>query len=161
MRRNVLVQNSQKNDGKRRECQIEKHQIRVLVQVRAIEVVKDAVPEESHHEVDVLIEKACDHFSESFVRPAPVHNQKSDKEPELANRVVARHDGLTTLLSSNADSNVSSLDHGHVVGPVTNCQSHHLQRVLDHHDNLCLLSRRHSATENRTALFAKKKKLQL
>lgn len=42
----------------------------------------------------------------------------------LGDSIIRRVDGLQTFLSSDANSNVSSLDHADIVGPITYSEGH-------------------------------------
>jgi len=68
---------------------------------------------------DVLVEEVADGLCHSPVRPAAMDEDEALQEPELADGVVGRHGRLATLDARNADTDVGLLDHGHVVGAVT------------------------------------------
>jgi hypothetical protein len=90
-----------------------------------------------------------------------VDEDKPLQETELADGVIRGHDGLAPLLTSDTNADIRLLNHSHVVGAVTNGKSHDIQTLPDHLDDSSLLSRAHSAAQNRPALFAKKEELPL
>lgn len=73
---------------------------------------------------------------------------KSLEEAELANGVVRRHDRLATLLAGNAHTNISLLNHGYIVGAVTNGQRHYVEPISDKLNDGSLLRRTDSTTEH-------------
>ena len=61
------------------------------------------------------------------------------QEPELPYGIVGAHDSLPTFLTSNTDTDMRFLDHGNIVGAITNTKSHDIQPMLDHGDDGGLL----------------------
>lgn len=72
-------------------------------------------------------------------------NQKQfSKEPELANCDISRSRGLKTFNAADTDSDMSGLNHGHIIGAVTNGQEESLLVALDKLDDQGLLKGRHT-----------------
>jgi hypothetical protein len=46
------------------------------------------------------------------------------QKSKLCNGKVTSHNSLHPLLSTNSNSNVGSLDHADIIGPITNAQSY-------------------------------------
>lgn len=76
-------------------------------------------------------------------------NQKQlSKEPELANCDISRSCGLKTFDTADADSDMSGLDHGHIIGTVANGQEESLLVALDKLDDQSLLKWRDPTKEH-------------
>ncbi|KAH6605615.1 hypothetical protein Trco_004768 [Trichoderma cornu-damae] len=118
---------------------------------------------------DVLVENAHNgnwHRSvkqvkhqDAAIRPASVHKHQALQEPELRDGVVGRHGGLPALDTGNAHADIGLLDHGDVVGAVTNGQGHDIQSVLDHGHDRGLLRRADAAAQDGPALLAEEEEL--
>mmetsp|Transcript_30860 Transcript_30860/g.80928 ORF Transcript_30860/g.80928 Transcript_30860/m.80928 type:complete len:487 (-) Transcript_30860:1406-2866(-) len=82
-----------------------------------------------------------------------MHKQQLHQIAELTNCVVRRVDRLHAFVTADTDTNVCSLDHGHVIRTITNSQSHGLGTdvVLDKSNNLSLLLWGHTASNNSLA----------
>jgi hypothetical protein len=81
------------------------------------------------------------------------------QEPELPNGIVRTHDSLPALLARNTDTNVRLLNHGHVVGAITDTKGHDVQAVLDHGHDGGLLRGADTAAEHGPALLAEEQEL--
>lgn len=68
-----------------------------------------------------------------------MHQHEPCQEAELTNRIIRAHDGLTTLFTSNTNTNVCFLNHSNIVGTVTDTKRHDVQPMLDHLHHRSLL----------------------
>lgn len=77
-------------------------------------------------------------------------NQKQlGQEPELRHRVVADSGRLQSLLASDSNTDMGFLNHGNVVGTVSNGKSDGLDAFANHVDKAGLLTGRCAATNHR------------
>lgn len=72
--------------------------------------IEEGVPEVHQGEGKVLIEEVAEELAHPDVGPAPMYQQQSLQVSELSEWVVARHDGLHALLSTDSDPNVGSCE---------------------------------------------------
>lgn len=76
-------------------------------------------------------------------------NQKQlSKEPELANCDISRSCGLKAFDTADTDSDMSGLNHGHIIGTVANGQEESLLVALDKLDDQSLLKGRDPTKEH-------------
>ena len=68
-----------------------------------------------------------------------MHQQQPPEHAELRQGVVTRLHSTHPLLSKQPNTNVSSLDHGHIVGSISNRQCYFVQSRPYNPYNLCLL----------------------
>lgn len=66
-----------------------------------------------------LVEKVGNGLRQSSVTPSAVYQHKSRQETELSNGIICTHDSLTSLFTSNTDTNMRLLNHGNIVGTIT------------------------------------------
>jgi hypothetical protein len=135
-----LIQDTHDDDGKRSKCEIEKDNVSVVEDILAVEIGVDLVPEECKYPNDVLVllasvrlqrdeyesylvEEVCNGLCKPAIRPSAVNKHESSKEAELTNSVVRRHNGGTALNTSNTNAHVRLLNHGDVVGTVSDSKS--------------------------------------
>ena len=72
-----------------------------------------------------------------------VDQQQSLEESKLSNGVVGGSCCLRPFFPVNAHPNVSSLDHGYIIRPVSDCQCRAIVRPLYHINHLRFLPRRY------------------
>jgi hypothetical protein len=77
--------------------------------------------------------------------------QELSKVSELSNRNIRTSCGLKTFHTADTNTNMRSLNHGHVVGTITNCQKNGLLVALDKLDDQSLLKGRYSTADDRFA----------
>jgi hypothetical protein len=82
-----------------------------------------------------------DQLAESLITPSPMHEKQLLEEPELTNRNVRRSSSLQSLDSRDSDSDVSCLDHAHVVCAVSDSEEDRVEVLLDELDDEGLLER--------------------
>src|ERR1700722_10485636 len=75
-----------------------------------------------------------------------MHQEESPQESELGNGKISRPRSLHALIPTDANTNVSGLNHGDVICTVSNGQACSLEIVLDHQRDLCLLQWTHTTT---------------
>jgi hypothetical protein len=90
-----------------------------------------------------------------------MHQKEALEIPELANRIIGRHNGLSTFFASNTDTDVSLLDHSHIVRAIANGKSHDVQSVFDHVHDSGLLCGTDAAAKNGFALLTQQKEFLL
>ena len=108
-----------------------------------------------------LVEEVRNGLCESSVRPSSMDKYEASEEAELADGVVRGHNRSTAFHTSNPDTNMRFLNHGDIVGTITDREGQAVEAGLDHVHNSSLLRWTDSATEHRPALFAEKKELLL
>jgi len=101
-----------------------------------------------HEDGDARVQ---DELAQALVRPGPVNEQQLLEEAELADGDVGRARRLQTLVARDADANMGSLNHRHIVGAVSNGEQDGLEVLLDELDDEGLLQRRHTAAHDRLA----------
>lgn len=79
---------------------------------------------------------------------------QAGQEAELADGVVRAHDRLPALLTSDTHADVRLLNHGDIVGAVSDGKCHDIQPVLDQTHNGRLLRGRHTTAEHGPTLLA-------
>ena len=72
-----------------------------------------------HKHGNVLVEGVENDFADAVITPRPMHEKEFSKVTKLTNGNVGASSGLQTLDTCYTDTNMSSLDHGNVVGAVT------------------------------------------
>src|ERR1700744_6320838 len=80
-----------------------------------------------------------------------MHQKELPQVPELANGDVGASSGLEGLHAADTNTKMGRLNHGDVVGSVSDGQQERLQMPLDEFDNQCLLKWGHSAADNSLA----------
>jgi hypothetical protein len=95
-----------------------------------------------------LVEEVGNTLGETAIGPATVNKHKSLKKTELTDCIVGRHDGLPAFFTSNTNTNVGFLDHGNIVGTITNGQRHDIKADLDKLDDGRLLRRAYSTAKD-------------
>jgi hypothetical protein len=78
-----------------------------------------------------LIEEIRVHIRHPLITPPPVHEQQFSQEPKLAKRVIRAHSRLRALQTKQPTSDIGLLDHGDVVGSVSNGERHGVSAVFD------------------------------
>ena len=73
------------------------------------ETTEETVPEVDQREGKVLVEEVTQEVTHAEVGPASVHQQEPPEVPELSEGVIGRQSGLHPLLTTDANSDVSSL----------------------------------------------------
>lgn len=128
--------------------------------LRRVEPSTGTYPESSHIQGDVLVESerregisdGCiesnggdsrieDEFAQTLITPSPVDEQQLLEEPELTDGDVGRSSSLESLDSRDSDSDVSCLDHAHVVCAVSDSEEDRVEVLLDELDDEGLLER--------------------
>mmetsp|Transcript_30490 Transcript_30490/g.80868 ORF Transcript_30490/g.80868 Transcript_30490/m.80868 type:complete len:654 (+) Transcript_30490:901-2862(+) len=103
-------------------------------------------------ERDVLVEEVADEHAHSSIGTPSVAQQEGHEEPELRDSDVAGLHGLVALLPADAYADVCALNHGDIVGSITDGQRDTPQVLgLDELHQLPLLRRGQSAADARTA----------
>lgn len=100
--------------------------------------------EEEHdaHEQYVLVEEVEHQEAQSHTMIMAMHEQQTLQHAELGKGEVGTARCLATLSSHDADADMSLLDHGHIVGTVTNgCGVVVLIGRLDERNHFALLQR--------------------
>lgn len=101
-----------------------------------------------HVKDDILVERVENQLREPLIAPRAVDEQQLLEILELRDGYVRRAGRLETLNARDPYADVRGLDHGHVVGAVTDGQEDRLGIVLDELDNERLLQRGHSAAND-------------
>mmetsp|Transcript_153563 Transcript_153563/g.492171 ORF Transcript_153563/g.492171 Transcript_153563/m.492171 type:complete len:272 (+) Transcript_153563:897-1712(+) len=106
----------------------------------------------SHGQHDVFVQHEAQEDGHPSVRSPAMAQEQRNQKPKLRDRHVTGLDGLIALLASNADAHVRSLEHGHIIRAITNCQRDpsHVEPPHQFHE-LALLLRRQPTTYARTA----------
>eukprot|EP01137_Pigoraptor_chileana_P037562 Opistho-2@34839 len=90
-----------------------------------------------------------------------MHEQEALKEPELRKGEVRGKHGLATLLTTDTNANVRSLNHADVISAVANRKSDDILRLLDELDEERLLQGCDTARNDGAALRGEANKLRL
>mmetsp|Transcript_30220 Transcript_30220/g.104410 ORF Transcript_30220/g.104410 Transcript_30220/m.104410 type:complete len:340 (+) Transcript_30220:645-1664(+) len=137
-----------KNDAK--EVKVVRRGKVLVEEARAAEPRVERKEEEEHGEAGVFVKRVQNELAVAPVVGAAVVEHQSLQEPKLRNGKVAGVDGLAALEARNPDADLRRHDHVHVVGPVSNGQSHGLGShvVLDEVHKLRLLLRGHAHRED-------------
>lgn len=105
-------------------------------------------PELSHIERNILIVGVKNDSTDTRIAPRSVNQKQLPKEPELANCDISRSCSLKTFDTADADSDMSGLDHGHIIGTVANSQEKSFLVALDKLDDQSLLKGRNPTKEH-------------
>lgn len=95
----------------------------------------ERVPELRHEKGNVLVEGIENDLADSLVAPGTMHEQQLAEETELTNGNIGTSSSLQTFHAADTDTDVSSLDHRHIVCTVSNGQENGLQMTLDKLDD--------------------------
>ena len=77
-------------------------------------------PKLCHVQSNVLVKRIEDDFGDSLVAPGTMNQEELAKETELTYCNIRTSCGLQALYTADTDSDMSCLDHGHIVGTVSN-----------------------------------------
>ncbi len=111
-------------------------------------------PELNDVEGNVLVEGVENETAHSVVIGGAVNEKKPTEEAELGDRVIRSAGCLETLHTGDTDANVSLLNHGNIIGSVSNGQRHRLRLNCYSLNNFRLLTGRHSTANDGPALQA-------
>jgi hypothetical protein len=78
-----------------------------------------------------LVEEVCYRLAHAAVGPATMHKDQALEEPELAYSIVGGHSRLSTFFTNDTNPDVGFLNHGDIIGPISNRESHDIQAILD------------------------------
>lgn len=110
-----------------------------------------AVNELGERESEVFVEKVANHAGDAVVHLIAVDEEEVAKETELGNRKVRGHDSLHSLVSGDADAEMSGLDHRDIIGAVSYGERD-LPSVVTHKaSHKRLLERTDAAADHRLA----------
>lgn len=101
-----------------------------------------------------LVEEIGNRLGQPAVAPAAVDKHEPGQETELPDGIVRTHGGLSTFFTSNTHSHMRLLDHGHVVGAITDTKGHDIQPLLHHPHDGRLLRRANTTAQHGSALLA-------
>lgn len=76
-----------------------------------------------------------------------MHQEQFPKIAELCNRNISRPSCLKTFHTADTDSNMSRLDHGNIVGTVTNGQKQGFEVAFDKLHDQRFLKGRHTTDD--------------
>lgn len=96
----------------------------------------------------VLVEEVQDHFGNSNVIPSSVNEQEFPQSLEFRNSKVTSLDSSHTFITVDTNTDVSFLDHVNIVSTISNGKSDFVHAILNQSDNLGLLFRSNSTTNN-------------
>lgn len=97
-------------------------------------------------------------WNKTQIRTDTTHTKESLKVTELKNREVGSERCLSTFFSHNSNSNISCLNHTHIIATITNSCSSFLWILFDEFHNFCFLSWRTSTAHNSRSLTCDLKK---
>ena len=79
-------------------------------------------------ECPALVKTELHYVSQSRIRVAPMYQQQPLKGLEVTNCEIRCKRSLCAFLAQNRNAAMRSLNHGHIVAAVANCQSCSMQR---------------------------------
>mmetsp|Transcript_30701 Transcript_30701/g.77026 ORF Transcript_30701/g.77026 Transcript_30701/m.77026 type:complete len:361 (+) Transcript_30701:278-1360(+) len=112
-------------------------------------VIIDGKPKRNKTNHKVFVEKVAHQKGDALVVPVAVHQEQTLQEAELTDRVVRAESSLHTFLAANTDTDLSSLNHGHVVGTVAHRQRDLAHLALHQLDHLPFLDGRSTCDHHR------------
>lgn len=110
--------------------------------------VQEAKPKLDRYQTDGLVKRKEDDLAHSQVRVPSMDREESLQVLELLETKVGGPSGLSTLHSLDTDTDMGSLDHGDVVGSITNRQGDLVQFFADQFDNQSLLKRGNTTADD-------------
>ena len=91
-------------------------------------------PELCHVKGDILVERIQNDTTNSVVTPRPMNKEEFAEITELGNRHIGRPSGLETFKTTNTNTNMCGLNHGHVVRTVTDSEKQGFEVTLHKFD---------------------------
>ena len=92
-------------------------------------------PELCHVKCNILVKRVQNHLRDALITPSTMHQEQLSQIAKLPNSNVGAACCLQALHTTDANSNVGSLNHGDVVGTVTNSKQKSFQVSFDELDN--------------------------
>jgi hypothetical protein len=103
-----------------------------LVKRLASEYRPYSKPKLSNNVKHVLVESPADQIRVLSVTLSAMDKEKRKQLFELPERIITTSGGLHTLMTSDADSNMSFIDHGNVVSSISNGQSGFVRELFSY-----------------------------
>lgn len=113
---------------------------------------KNTYPELCHIEGNVLVEGIQNHTTNSVVTPCAMNKKQLSKVSELSNRNIRRPSCLETFHTADTNTNMGSLNHGHIVGTIANSKEQRFEMSFNQFNNERLLEGRNATSQELVSL---------